>query len=499
MILCFAVRGQRVSITLWNELTAVLDRPALIQADSIEPVIVGVGGAHAGEYSCSSSSGTRIVISPRIPGAYSLAAFFGGSRVPVADLPVKFATPGDAVADAERRTRTIAELLDLHHGGASVDEKHRCGGIVRSVESRSPCYKIQLTLRDATDEAPFIIFGPCGNNLVLTSAQLLAQRYPHRSGQLPPELEALLGQFVRFEVKLPMVGSSGVSTGEFCVFRVMPRDVQGPVLGLTGVPDVTGSVSSSQTLSQSYSGQEGMLMLPAPGVPFAASASAAIPSSSSKGKEKVVDSVSPGGTNPTFQIGQVAGLPLSSSQVHLAIKENVVVSDVISPNLLPPVSSIAPLLSVADVKGKGTGPGATVVAAPFTIADPLKVSNIQSVGAVKGAMGTPGTLSDGMDVMSSTSQGVHGLSSIAGLGSETPQSKISKSSSAVSPLSSRSLLISPLAKVKIEKLESSGTGSPNVRQDDEQTESSSPFSLADQDSHRAPGKPSTAKRRLYES
>ncbi|CAL1413724.1 unnamed protein product [Linum trigynum] len=164
-------QGQRVSITLWNELTAVLDRPALIQADSIEPVIIGVGGLMvgrliAGEYSCSSSSGTRIVVSPRIPEAYSLAAFFGGSRVPVADLPVKFTTPGDAVADAERRTRTIAELLDLHYSGASVDEKHRCGGKNRSVDSRSPCYKIQLTLRDATDEAPFIIFGPCGNNLV---------------------------------------------------------------------------------------------------------------------------------------------------------------------------------------------------------------------------------------------------------------------------------------------------------------------------------------------
>ncbi|CAI0558675.1 unnamed protein product [Linum tenue] len=279
----------------------------------------------------------------------------------------------------------------------------------------------------------------------------------------------------------------------------MPRDVHGLVLGLTGVPDVTGGVSSSQTISQSYSGQEGVLMLPAPGVPFAASASAAIPSSSSKGKEKVVDSGTPGGTNPTFQIGQVAGLPLSSSQVPLAIKENAVVSDVISPNLLPPVSIIAPLLSVADLKGKGTDPGAPVAAAPFTIADPLKVSNIQSVGVVKSAVGTPGTLSDGMDVMSSNSQGVHGLSSIAGLGSETPQSKISKSSSAVSPLSSRSLLISPLAKVKIEKLESSGTGSPNVRQDDEQKESSSPFSLANQDSHRAPEKPFAAKRRLYES
>ncbi|CAI0423929.1 unnamed protein product [Linum tenue] len=279
----------------------------------------------------------------------------------------------------------------------------------------------------------------------------------------------------------------------------MPRDVQGLVLGLTGVPDVTGSVSSSQTLSQSCSGQEGMLLLPAPGVPFAASDSAVIPSSSSKGKEKVVDSVSAGGTNPTFQVGQVAGLPLSSSQVPLVIKENAVVSDVISPNLLPPVSSIAPLLSVADVKGKGAGPGATVVAAPFTIEDPLKVSDIQSVDAVKGAVGTPGTRSDGMDVMSSTSQGVHGLSSIAGMSSDTPQSKISKSSSTVSPLSSRSLLISPLAKVKIEKLESSEIGSPNVRQDDEQTESSSPFSLADQASHQAPGKSSTAKRRLYES
>ncbi|CAL1363532.1 unnamed protein product [Linum trigynum] len=58
-------KGHRVSITLWNSLARSLDRVALIQADAIEPVIIAVGGLMVGrqigsDYTCSSSSGTRI-------------------------------------------------------------------------------------------------------------------------------------------------------------------------------------------------------------------------------------------------------------------------------------------------------------------------------------------------------------------------------------------------------------------------------------------------------
>ncbi|CAI0403687.1 unnamed protein product [Linum tenue] len=123
--------GETVTITLWNELATILERVALIQADLIEPVVSGV--------SC-----------------------FGGARDPVAELPVQFATAEANAADAANSARTIADLLDLHTLGGSVDAKYHCSGFVKSVESRNPCYKMQLTLRDSTGEAPFIVFGSCG-------------------------------------------------------------------------------------------------------------------------------------------------------------------------------------------------------------------------------------------------------------------------------------------------------------------------------------------------
>ncbi|CAI0469525.1 unnamed protein product, partial [Linum tenue] len=84
-------------------------------------------------------------------------------------------------------------------------------------------YKIQLTLKDSTGEAPFIVFGASGNALTHTTATLLAQRYPYSPGQLPPELSALVDQYLKFEVKLPMVPTSGISSGEFRVLRVFPN------------------------------------------------------------------------------------------------------------------------------------------------------------------------------------------------------------------------------------------------------------------------------------
>ncbi|CAL1403777.1 unnamed protein product [Linum trigynum] len=142
--------------------------------------------------------------------AYHLASRFADIRKVVASLPVEFATAGDAATDRDQRKKTLHQLIELSHTNASVEEKHRCGGVVVDIESHVPwyynscrlcsraasrrrdntfwcskdwqlqedqtrvCFKIQLTLRDATSDARFILMGGCGHALVNVSAGLTA-------------------------------------------------------------------------------------------------------------------------------------------------------------------------------------------------------------------------------------------------------------------------------------------------------------------------------------
>ncbi|CAL1389801.1 unnamed protein product [Linum trigynum] len=144
--------GAKVSITLWDEFSAVLDHVALTQADSIEAVILAFGGLLVNklgdDYVLSSSAATRISVNPPVPKAYFLASRFAEKHEVVESLPVEFATAADATADADRRTRTLSQLLALSRTNASLEEKYRCGGVIVDVESSTPCYKLQLTLRD---------------------------------------------------------------------------------------------------------------------------------------------------------------------------------------------------------------------------------------------------------------------------------------------------------------------------------------------------------------
>ncbi|CAL1355434.1 unnamed protein product [Linum trigynum] len=305
-----------------------------------------------GNYVCSSSSATRVAVNPQIPKAVHLVTHFGGSRNPVAELPVEFATAEAAAADAANRARTIAELLDLHNAGASVESKYCCGGIVSSVESRTPWYytacnmclrkcftwrgagywcpehweiseehirvgyKIQLTLRDMTGEAPFIIFGSCGNVLTHTTAQILAQRYPHRPGQLPPELGTLIGQYFKFEVKLPMVPVGGSSSGEYRMLRVFPNDnleAQLPPPMMHALPPIVPAPPQVAAVVPAQSSHRPQVVQPSNQVTLNVSPGGmqlspagtygASSSSSAKGKEKISSPVFQN-VNPVFCIGQ---------------------------------------------------------------------------------------------------------------------------------------------------------------------------------------------------
>ncbi|CAL1370713.1 unnamed protein product [Linum trigynum] len=144
--------GAKVSITLWDEFSAMLDHVALTQIDSIEAVILAFGGFLVNklgdDYVLSSSAATRISVNPPVPKAYYLASRFAEKHEVVESLPVEFATVADATVDADHRTRTLSQLLALSRTNSSLEEKYRCGGVIVDVESSTPCYKLQLTLRD---------------------------------------------------------------------------------------------------------------------------------------------------------------------------------------------------------------------------------------------------------------------------------------------------------------------------------------------------------------
>ncbi|CAL1383305.1 unnamed protein product [Linum trigynum] len=502
---------RRVSITLWNELAGLLDRTALIQADSIEPVIIAVGGLMVGRviegvYTCSSSSGTRISVNPRIPEAYHLTALFAGTRDPVADLAIQFGTPEAAVADGDNRAKTIDELVTLYRNGGSVDAKYFCSGIIKSVESRSPWYKIQLILRDLTGEAPFIVFGSCGNNLVFTSAQLLAQRYPHRPGELPPELSALFGQFAKFEVKLPMVGFNGMSTGQFRVLCVVPQQanaIQAPVPHvipahvplaiMDSVATPLASLPSQNNDNQLACSASPMLMsLPAP-MP------GSVPSSSSKGKEKVSGSLSNENFSPTFQIGHQAPKLLSQVRGPLLINEKVngPESQPLSENVTEKVFNAA----INDGQPhKGPAGISDSTGEKSIIADQVCQVQPVPVGIINVSK-MPVTPSPPVPKVVQGSEDHSGHESLSAQGSaveklETPQSKVAAVESSTPPFTSpsASLLVSPLAKVKVEKLDASeakqATGVANA---------SVPFTIGGSKSAEGSVKRPSAKRRLYEA
>ncbi|CAI0420118.1 unnamed protein product [Linum tenue] len=109
--------GSKVSITLWDEFSAVLDHVALTQADSIEAVILAFGGLLVNklgdDYVLSSSAATRVAVNPPVPKAYYLASRFAEKHETVASMPVEFATAAEATADADRRTKTLGQLVAL--------------------------------------------------------------------------------------------------------------------------------------------------------------------------------------------------------------------------------------------------------------------------------------------------------------------------------------------------------------------------------------------------
>ncbi|CAI0552335.1 unnamed protein product [Linum tenue] len=464
--------GAKVTITLWDEFSALLDHVALTQADSIEAVILAFGGLLVNklgdDYILSSSAGTRIAVNPPVPKAYYLASRFAEKHEVVESLPVEFATAADATADAERRTKSLDQLLSLSRMNSSLEEKYRCGGVIVDVESSTPWYYISCKLCSRAVSKRRDNSFWCPKDWQLEEEQTRV-KFPHRPGQLPPQLHQLRGQYVKFDSKLPLPGPTGFSSGEFRVTQVVPLDdplVVGDLLEFSSLSPLPGPVAAVPTLT-----------IGAASVAGGSSASSRV----AKGKEKV------------------SGVLLTKeSTAPFSITEGP--DEAVSPRVedlhIPPPANVESKGVVAGPKILGrshsSGISVQVGSSPAAAAVPV-VSSAQSC--------TPSDRSSPSMITKLTSRidesagpedvGRGSLTSAAKILKPSPESSPGKTSGLAAGSSSASLLVSPLAKIKVEKLDDADAPPlPHVgsSQAGAEMEEDSPV-----DSHKNP----TAKRALF--
>ncbi|CAL1412063.1 unnamed protein product [Linum trigynum] len=368
--------GAKVSITLWDDFSAVLDHVALTQADSIEAVILAFGGLLVNklgdEYVLSSFAATRISVNPPVPKAYFLASRFAEKHEFVESLPVEFATAADATADADRRTRTLSQLLALSRTNASL-------------------------------------------------------RFPHRPGQLPPQLHQLRGQYVKFDYRLSLPGPTGFSSGEFRVTQVVPLDnptVVGDLLEFSSPPPLAAPMMRASSIIGGPSGS----------------------SRTSKGKEKVSDSILIEAPTMPFSITDEPYLIGRFPSYEAKDFRNPISANVRNED----IDTESRVLGASQVLAMGVQVGSTRAVAPAAMSSAVH----SAVPSVQSAASMIHRRSARIEESMSPED--------VGRGSSMPAAKVLKPSPESSPgmtlgstvmSPSASPLVSPLAKIKVEKLD----------------------------------------------
>ncbi|CAL1359252.1 unnamed protein product [Linum trigynum] len=173
----------------------------------------------------------------------------------VESLPIEFATAADATADADRRTRTLSQLLALSRTNASLEEKYRCGGVIVDVESSTPWYYISCKL--------------CSRAV---SKRRDDTFWCSKDWQFDEE---------QTRVKLPLPGPTSFSSGEFRVTQVVPLDdltVVGDLFEFSSPPPLAapmvrasstvGGPSGSSRASKGKEKVSDSLLIEAPAMPF---------------------------------------------------------------------------------------------------------------------------------------------------------------------------------------------------------------------------------------
>ncbi|CAN0898453.1 Replication protein A 70 kDa DNA-binding subunit B, partial [Linum grandiflorum] len=265
----------QVIVSLWSDLSNVLDADALVLDTHSDPIIVAFCGLRIdtflGSVTASTSLASRVVLHPQHAAADALRAHFANHTRAIEYVPPKFATPEKLKQHVVESYRTIQELFDCYEPTRASDPRYRCEATVVGIDQHqhwcyracTRCssavvvqgfdywcakheavptyettfrYRLKLFVSDPTTQATFMLLGHTADRYMPITAAELAAAYPNAYGELPPPIQVLVGQRLTFEVHLPPRGFANAYS-DFRISRIWGLHApRAPLLALLPPP-----------------------------------------------------------------------------------------------------------------------------------------------------------------------------------------------------------------------------------------------------------------------
>ncbi|CAN0900855.1 hypothetical protein LINGRAHAP2_LOCUS21070, partial [Linum grandiflorum] len=209
--------GLEVEVSLWSELSIVLDADTVSLDDVSNPTIVAFLGfqirPYMGKTTASSGFASRVLPNPCHPAADALRLHFTGHEHPIRYIVPKFDTPEKLKKHMQDSHRTIRELNDMYVAAGdpvravfySFCLTCLCSftSFVRPLLMTVVRYRLKFNVSDSTATTTFVLLGYTADRIMPISASELALAYPADYGPLPPTLQLMVGQKLIFGVHLP--------------------------------------------------------------------------------------------------------------------------------------------------------------------------------------------------------------------------------------------------------------------------------------------------------
>ncbi|CAN1345120.1 Replication protein A 70 kDa DNA-binding subunit B, partial [Linum perenne] len=251
-------RGYEVKVSLWADLSRVVDATVFALEDESNPLIIAFGAfritSFSGQIEARSSTASRISLRPTDHRSEQLRAFFIASPRAINYVPPKFDTPEKLQHHVRESYRSLQDLVDLYAAGGDSEPRYRCTALIKNFENHTKwwyqacphcfkavapnhdnfwCtvhesvlatdvqnkYRLKLIVSDSTTEESFILLGMTAEKLLPISVTELVCAYPHDFGSFPPAIKFMIGQRVEFEVQLPKFSHSN-PFGDFKICNI---------------------------------------------------------------------------------------------------------------------------------------------------------------------------------------------------------------------------------------------------------------------------------------
>ncbi|CAN0903929.1 Replication protein A 70 kDa DNA-binding subunit B [Linum grandiflorum] len=234
--------GLEVDVSLWYELSNVLDVDTIPLDDMSNPIIVAFLSvrirAYMGKTTASSGLASRIVQDLLHPAAESLRVHFAGQQRSVRYIVPKFDSPEKMTKHMQESYHTIRELDEMYIVVGDSEPCYRCSAEIIGFYEHPPwfyrvcpecssavvpygsdfwCrkhdtvpsaavahrYRLKLLVSDSTSTSTFVLHGHSADRIMPIPASELVVAYPDDYGTPPPPLQRMIGQKVVFGVHLP--------------------------------------------------------------------------------------------------------------------------------------------------------------------------------------------------------------------------------------------------------------------------------------------------------